>query len=347
MDLSTLYKEKLHFQKAHFELIDHEDTLVATVFKITQPNGEKFILKICSRTQDYLHEAYFLTHFRSKIPVPRIIKLLPPKDDLYREDLKNCETGKEAASNFRSGVSGRALKHAANEDEKFEAKPTALGNQSSIASGIHGAILMECLPGTLLNPTMLTNELCYELGTLLGTIHLDPVEGYGDLTEPKQLSFDPRVPFTQKFDEGMAECQGHLPNTLLKKCRRYYNNHIDLLLEADGPCIVHRDFRPGNIIVDQGKTRGIIDWSSARGGVAEEDFCILECDESPMHPSHRQSFLSGYAQIRKVPEYHRILPLLRLSKAVGVIGFTVKRGTWKHKGSKIYQLHRQYIEENI
>ncbi len=206
---------------------------------------------------------------------------------------------------------------------------------------------MEFLPGKLLNTEVLTDELCYEIGSLLGTIHLDSVKGYGDLTEPGQLSSDPRIPFTLKFEEGMNECRDHLPSSLFEKCRRYYDSHIDLLLETDGPCVIHRDFRPGNLIVDHGKIQVIIDWSSARGGFAEEDFCPLEFGEWSTHASYKQSFLGGYAKIRKIPDYHRILPLLRLSRAIGAIGFTVKRGTWEHKGSKIYQFNRQYLEKNL
>jgi MFS family permease len=55
---------------------------------------------------------------------------------LYREGLKNWETGKEAASIFQSGKSGHALEHAANEDEKLKAKPTSPETNSSVTSGI-------------------------------------------------------------------------------------------------------------------------------------------------------------------------------------------------------------------
>lgn len=288
--LIQLYKNRLNLPEARFDRIDHEDAMVATVFKITQPNGEEFVLKICSRKGDYLREAYFLNHFQGKVPIPRIIQLISPQADL------------------------------------------------------DGAILMACLPGHLLKTETLNDNLCHEIGSLLARVHLDPVKGYGDLTEPDKLSSDPRVPFTLKFEEGMDECRDHLSSTLLANIRRYYDEHIDLLLGADGPCIIHRDFRPGNIIINQGKIQGIIDWSSARSGFAEEDFCPLEFGEWSTHPSYKNSFLKGYAKIRKIPDYHRILPLLRLSRAIGTIGFTVKRGTWQTKGSKIYQFNRQYLE---
>jgi biotin synthase len=59
-----------------------------------------------------------------------------PAFALYRKGLKNWKTGKEAASIFQSGVSGHALEHAANEDEKLKAKPTQPGTNYSITSGI-------------------------------------------------------------------------------------------------------------------------------------------------------------------------------------------------------------------
>lgn len=44
--LIQLYKNQLSLSKAHFIRIDHKDAMVATVFKIVQPNSEESILKI-------------------------------------------------------------------------------------------------------------------------------------------------------------------------------------------------------------------------------------------------------------------------------------------------------------
>ena len=67
-----LYRNRLNLSEAHFVHIDHEDAIVATVFKVIQPNGTEFILKICSRKSDYLREAYFLSHFQGKILIPAL-----------------------------------------------------------------------------------------------------------------------------------------------------------------------------------------------------------------------------------------------------------------------------------
>lgn len=286
-DLADLYRRKLNLPHADFAYIDHEDAMVAAVFKITEPGKPVLILKICSRKGDYLRESYFLRYFAGKIPVPRIIKLIEPEDNLY------------------------------------------------------GAVLMECLPGELLKPQAVDNRLARKIGSLLACIHLERAEGYGDLTDPTHLSADPRVPFTMKFEEGFEECKDHLPKSLLKTCRRHFDRDFDLLMSADGPCIIHRDFRPGNIMVEDGNVQGIIDWSSGRRGFAEEDFCPLEFGE---WPNCKSSFLEGYRSIRKVPDYKSMMPLLCLSRAVAAVGFTVKRGTWASKNSEFYQRNRQYLE---
>ena len=121
-DVISAYKERLHLKKAHFLYIDHDDAMVATVFKVTLESGQHLILKLCSRTGDYLREAYFLNHFSGKLPVPHIVHLIAPETNL------------------------------------------------------HGAILMECLPGELLKIGDLNDKLANEIGSLLGRMHLERVE---------------------------------------------------------------------------------------------------------------------------------------------------------------------------
>ncbi len=43
--LVTLYQEHLNLGDTVFSRIDHEDAMVAIVYKITRPNGEQLILK--------------------------------------------------------------------------------------------------------------------------------------------------------------------------------------------------------------------------------------------------------------------------------------------------------------
>lgn len=207
--------------------------------------------------------------------------------------------------------------------------------------GVDGAILMDCLPGELLTKEHLTEKLAHELGTILAKIHLNKISGYGDLINT--FNPDPRIPFKEKFEEGLAECADHFQKTLLDKCQNYFNSHLHLLDSVDGPCIVHRDFRPGNVIVHEGKIQGIIDWASARASFAEEDFCSLE-HEGWCDSYIKKYFLKGYASIRKLPDYSNIMPLLRLNKAIATIGFLVKRKTWNTTHTSLYQDNLQFLD---
>lgn len=289
MDNLAFYQQRLKLESSVFWRIDHEDAMVAIVYKVTMPDGKPLILKICSGVNDYLREVHFLNYFAGQLPVPRILEAVPPENDL------------------------------------------------------HGAVLMECLPGNLLKSGEFVNGLAYEIGSLLARIHLNRAPGYGDLIQ-NELNPDPKVYFTFKFDEGLDECTKHLPDALIAQCRRYHEAHIDRLTSVDGPCIVHRDFRPGNLMVDGGKFQGIIDWAGARASFAEEDLCSLEHGEWPNNPVSKKAFLEGYASIRPIPHYQEIMPLLRLSKAIATIGFTVKRGTWEKSGARVYRYNRNFLD---
>ena len=209
---------------------------------------------------------------------------------------------------------------------------------------IYGAILMEYLPGALISPANFTENLAFEAGSLLARVHINRVPGYGDLTQPQTLSTNPQSYFYTKFKEGLSECDNYLPQELLEQCLQYFDMHLDLLLAVDGPCIVHRDFRAGNLIVCNDKIQGIIDWSAARASFAEEDLCFLEHGSWPINHITKESFLTGYASIRLIPNYNAIMPLLRLNRAIAVLGFTFKRESWKNELSYLYKYNLRYLD---
>ena len=287
--LIELYQQHLKLEKAIFTLIDHEDAIVATVYKVTHV-GKQFVLKICSRDKDYFNELYFLKYFADKLPVPEIINFAEPK------------------------------------------------------AGIHGAILMEYLDGSILKIADLTDSLAFQMGSLLAQIHLNRASGYGDLTKPNDLHTDPRFYFSQKFNEVINECNVNLPKDLIEKCKNYFDSHINLLQFVDGPCITHRDFRPGNIIAYNNKIQGIIDWSAGRASFSQEDFCRMEHGEWAVNPTSKKQFLAGYSSIRPVPDYNSMMPLLRMCKSLDIIGFTVKRETWNKNNSSLYQANKKFLE---
>lgn len=209
----------------------------------------------------------------------------------------------------------------------------------------YGAVLMEYLPENLLTINLITKEIAFELGKSLAIIHKNKTDGFGYLNRDLAINSNPSVHFKEKFEERIEECKNHLPETLILQCVHYFNESSYLLENVDGPCIIHRDFRPGNIIIEQNTLRGIIDWSSARSSFAEDDFCPIEHGEWGDFNGHKDIFIAGYSSIRTIPNYREIMPLLRLNRAIAVIGFTVKRRTWNTIHSKPYNFNRKYIDD--
>ena len=76
----------------------------------------------------------------------------------------------------------------------------------------------------------------------------------------------------------------------------------------------------------------------------EDDFYPIEHGEWGDFNGHKNVFLTGYSSVRKIPNYSTIMPLLRLNRAIAVIGFTVKRCTWDRVHARPYKFNRQYID---
>src|SRR5262245_12677731 len=92
-DLAEVYRRKLNIPNAVFTYIDHEDAMVAAVFRISQQGRADLILKVCSRKGDFLRESYFLSRFAGKIPVPKIVRLIEPEKGLDAAVLMECVPG--------------------------------------------------------------------------------------------------------------------------------------------------------------------------------------------------------------------------------------------------------------
>ncbi|MCB1111600.1 MAG: aminoglycoside phosphotransferase family protein [Chlamydiales bacterium] len=251
--------------------------------------------------------------------IPFILKICPRADDYFREvfflhRLKNCipvphiiDTIEPSSSHF-------------------------------------GAILMECVKGKILEDGDWSSDLSFEIGVALAHLHNNRTEGYGDLTEPKALARYPDPYFNDKFQEELDECRGHLPDRLIEKCSAYLNTCRNLLAGVDGPCIVHRDFRPGNMLIWQGKLQGVIDWSSARSGFAEQDFCSIEHFKWAPDQKYKKAFFDGYSSVRPIPNYQLIMPLLQLGRALAVIGYTVQSNTWNSSNKNLYAFNRKFLD---
>ncbi len=60
--------------------------------------------------------------------------------------------------------------------------------------------------------------------------------------------------------------------------------------------------------------------------------------------SSKKDFFDGYASIRRVPDLEKLLPLLRVSKALGAIGFTIRNGTWQARDKEIFERNYMFVK---
>jgi Ser/Thr protein kinase RdoA (MazF antagonist) len=133
----------------------------------------------------------------------------------------------------------------------------------------------------------------------------------------------------QMFVDYLAEwpslCQSILPPPLLHRSIAKYEALLAMLPPPDGPCIIHMDYRPGNILLAHGRITGLIDFESARGGSAERDFCKIKEELWDIDPHTRQPFLDGYQAVRPLPDLALALPLCELQNVMASLVWCLRR----------------------
>ncbi|MBT7462257.1 MAG: phosphotransferase [Waddliaceae bacterium] len=218
----------------------------------------------------------------------------------------------------------------------------------TVASGedFGGALLIEDVSGVLLKSSTLSDSCASKIGETLALLHDVSVDRYGDLSNDEDVTASPREEMQIYFERSFAECSSITDASLLGLCKKFVLEHIHVLDDAEGPCIVHRDYRPGNIIVDGDDVKAVIDFENARGSFAEEDFAQMERLAWHHYPTTRNAFLQGYKTVRPLPAHlDDITPLLLVLKALGAIGFTYERKTWEGKHRHIYEDNVDFLKE--
>ncbi|MCJ7550471.1 MAG: aminoglycoside phosphotransferase family protein, partial [Anaerolineae bacterium] len=134
-----------------------------------------------------------------------------------------------------------------------------------------GALLLSRLPGAnIVDPV--TIDLARQMGGLLGKLHTHRLDHYGDREEAGDpLAHDWWAMCHAVLDRWKPHCVQAVPPDLYARSLALYRDLAADLPAPDGPCWVHNDYRPGNILVEDGKITGLIDFESARGGSADRD----------------------------------------------------------------------------
>jgi aminoglycoside phosphotransferase (APT) family kinase protein len=200
-----------------------------------------------------------------------------------------------------------------------------------------GAFLLSELKGTPLT-TEVTPNIAFQVGVLQAEMHnIQPPEDKKLMGI--QNEFANWSDFVEKQFYSFAEdVQDVLDSSLYEQAIEKFEEMRHQLPAPDGPSFVHMDFRPANIIVDDHKVSGMIDFESVRFGSTEIDFTKLYRDFLRFDPVLYSSFKEGYNSIRPLIDLDIVLPFYQFTDAFNSIGWCKRRGIEKNA---------LFLEENL
>ncbi|WP_370642319.1 aminoglycoside phosphotransferase family protein [Virgibacillus salidurans] len=192
-----------------------------------------------------------------------------------------------------------------------------------------GAFLLSELKGQPLTNKALPT-VAFQVGVLHASMHqIQPpttLQLTGIQNEfPDWFNFVERQFYS--FAEDVKEI---LDGSLYKQSLERFENMKLQLPPSDGPCFIHMDFRPANIIVDGDKVSGMIDFESVRFGSTEIDFTKLYRDFLSFDFTLYQSYQEGYNTIRPLIDLGVVLPFYQFTDAFNSIGWCKRRGIEKN-----------------
>ncbi|WJY27534.1 MULTISPECIES: phosphotransferase family protein [Sporosarcina] len=134
----------------------------------------------------------------------------------------------------------------------------------------------------------------------------------------------------RQFTSFAEDVKELLDGTLYNQSMETFERMKRELPPPDGPCFLHMDFRPANIIVDGDRVSGVIDFESVRFGATEIDFTKLYRDFLSFDTSLYQSYQEGYTSVRPLMDLEAVLPFYQFTDAFNSIGWCARRGIEKN-----------------
>jgi Ser/Thr protein kinase RdoA (MazF antagonist) len=203
-----------------------------------------------------------------------------------------------------------------------------------------GALLLTAIQGMPCTGGI-DEKLSYQIGVYHAMLHEVKSPGYGyhvsdgfKLLEQNNW----RLHIKSNFDKWKEPCKEILDPKLYEKCILHFDEVFSALPDPDGPCIVHMDFRPGNILTSGNEVAGIIDFESARSGSSEIDFTKVNRYIWEVNPGTKIPYIEGYQSIRPMLALETVLPLYEIYDAFSAVVWCKNRGVEKNQ---------TFLQENI
>ncbi|QHW29549.1 aminoglycoside phosphotransferase family protein [Paenibacillus rhizovicinus] len=203
-----------------------------------------------------------------------------------------------------------------------------------------GALLLSAIQGMPCTGAI-DEKLSYQIGMYHAMLHEVAAPGYGyHVTGGYRLldHNDWRFYIQHNFAKWKEPSSEILDAKLHERCLLRFEELFSALPDPDGPCMVHMDFRPGNILTNGNEVAGIIDFESARGGSSEIDFTKVNRYIWEADPRTKQPFIEGYRSIRPMLNLENVLPFYNLYDAFSAVVWCKNRGIEKNQA---------FLQENL
>jgi Ser/Thr protein kinase RdoA (MazF antagonist) len=196
-----------------------------------------------------------------------------------------------------------------------------------------GALLLSAIQGMPCTEDI-DEKLAFQIGTYHAMLHEIQTPGYGYHGTDGFKFLDKndwRLYIESNFEKWKEPCKEILDPELYERCILRFDRVFSALPEPDGPCLVHMDFRPGNILVRDNKVTGIIDFESARGGSSEIDFTKINRYFWKVNPRTKLPYIEGYQTVRPMLNLETVLPFYDFYDAFSAVVWCKNRGLEKNQ----------------
>ncbi|MCZ1268064.1 phosphotransferase family protein [Paenibacillus tundrae] len=196
-----------------------------------------------------------------------------------------------------------------------------------------GALLLSAIQGVPCSENM-DEKLSFQMGVYHAMLHEVKTPGYGYHSTDGFNILDQnnwRLHIKNNFEKWKEPCKELLEPALYERCILHFDGVFSALPDPDGPCFVHMDFRPGNILVNGNKVTGIIDFESARGGSSEIDFTKINRYIWEVNPRTKSQYFEGYQTIRNMLNLEIVLPFYNFYDAFSAVVWCKNRGVERNQ----------------